>query len=320
MPDPTVVAAHIVDAHHHIWRVDQTPWLLGPMVPRIFGDYEAIRRDYLIDEFAKDASAHGVVASIHVQANVAANAAFEEAEWTGDSGKRAGLVQAVVGYADLVRPDIADQLDGLLTLTAVQGVRQQLHWHPRPERSFAAAPDLMLRPDWQRGLRALTARGLLFELQVYPHQFEHAITLVDAFADTRFVLLHAGMLDDRRPEAVEFWQRGMARLAERPNIYVKLSGLGTFLRRCRIDEWRPVVEATVDTFGPGRAMFGSNFPIEKLWTSYTDLLAVFRACIAGYSASEQAQILHDVATHVYRLSTPIHAPSPNSPGGSDDQP
>jgi predicted TIM-barrel fold metal-dependent hydrolase len=211
------------------------------------------------------------------------------------------LVQAVVAHADLDRFDVADELDRLVAVSAVRGIRQQLHWHHRPERSFAPAPDVILRTGWQQGLRAVTARGLLFELQVFPHQFEHAIALIDAFPDTRFVLVHAGMLDDRTPGAVEFWRRGMARIAERPNVCVKLSGLGTFLRRCALVEWQPVVEATVDLFGPGRSMFGSNFPIEKLWTSYADLVAVFRACIRRYSNTEQRQILHDVAAGVYRI-------------------
>jgi predicted TIM-barrel fold metal-dependent hydrolase len=293
----------IVDAHHHIWRRDHTPWLSGPMLPRIFGDYGSIRRDYLIEEFAADAVSHGVTGSIHVQANVAPSGAVDEAQWASDSGRRRGLVQAVVAYADLGQPDIADQLDRLLAVSAVRGIRQQLHWHHRPERRYAAVPDLMLHPDWQRGMRALTARGLLFELQVFPHQFAYAITVIDAFPDTRFVLVHAGMLDERTPEAVESWRRGMSRMAARPNVYVKLSGLGTFLRRCRLHEWQPVIESTVDTFGPGRSMFGSNFPIEKLWTSYAGLLTVFRAAIGRYNESERAQILHDVATAVYHLPT-----------------
>lgn len=307
----------IVDAHHHIWRFDRTPWLSGPTLPRIFGDYQGIRRDYLIDEFAADAVRHGVVASVHVQANVAPDAAWDEARWAADSGRRRGLVQAVVAFADLAGADIGDQLDRVMTVAAVRGIRQQLHWHPRPDRSFAPVPDLMRRPEWRRGLRALTTRGLLFELQVFPHQFGHAIALIDAFPDTRFVLLHAGMPDDQTPDAMAFWRRGMRRIAERPNVFVKLSGLGTFSRRCDFQEWQSVIEPTVDTFGPGRCMFGSNFPIEKLWTTYFNLVAVFRAAIRRYSPPEQAQILHDVATGVYHL--PARADIAAAPIGGNDE-
>jgi predicted TIM-barrel fold metal-dependent hydrolase len=98
------------------------------------------------------------------------------------------------------------------------------------------------------------------------------------------------------------WRRGLERFAERENVYLKLSGLGTFTRRCALDEWRPVIERAVDVFSPRRCMFGSNFPIEKLWTTYGTLIDVFRAGIATYTAPEQRQILHDVAARVYRIS------------------
>lgn len=292
----------IVDAHHHIWRLDRLPWLSGPPVPRIFGSYDVLRRDYLIEEYAADASSNGVTGSIHVQANVAPGGEVEEVEWAASCGARAGLVQSVVGFADLTAPDVGDTLDRQMAVSPLRGVRQQLHWHRDPALSYAKAPDEMLRPEWQRGLREATARGLLFELQVFPHQYDDAIRLVDAFPDTTFVLLHAGMLEDRSPEGVENWREGLGRFAARRNVLVKLSALGTFTRRCHIEDWRPVVETTVDAFGPDRCMFGSNFPIEKMWTTYAALIGVFRACLRRYSEPEQQQILHDVAARIYRVA------------------
>lgn len=296
MTDP-----QIVDAHHHIWRLERTPWLSGPPVPRIFGSYDAIRRNYPIEEYAADAGPHGVTMSIHVQANVVPGGETEEVEWATSCGARAGLVQGVVAFADLTAPDVGDTLDRQMDVPTLRGVRQQLHWHPEPAMRYAPAPDQMLRPDWQRGLREVTARGLLFELQVYPDQYDNALRLVDAFPDTTFVLLHAGMLEDRSPDGVVAWRQGLVRFAARHNVFVKLSGLGTFTRRCHIEQWRPVIETTIDAFGPDRCMFGSNFPIEKLWTSYAELIKVFRASLQRYSNAEQHQILHDVAVRVYRL-------------------
>src|SRR5207253_3995551 len=170
-----------------------------------------------------------------------------------------------------------------------------------PAYRFAPTPDGMLDPAWQRGLRQVAARDLLFELQVFPGQYAHALRLVDAFPDLTFVLLHAGMLEDRSREGWATWRSGLRRFAERQNVYLKLSGLGTFTRRCDESGWRPVVERAVEAFGPSRCMFGSNFPIEKLWTTYGALVEVFGACIAGCGAAERREILHDVAARVYRL-------------------
>lgn len=290
-----------MDAHHHIWRVDRTPWLTGPSVPRIFGHYEPLRRDYLIEDYAFDAKPHGVAASIGVQANVAPGGEVEEVEWATTSGIRESLIQGFVAFADLAAADVGDVLDRQLAFRTMRGVRQQLHWHDNPAYRVAATPAEMLRPGWQRGLKEVTARGLVFELQVFPSQFGSALQLIDAFPNTTFVLLHAGMVEDRSAEGWAAWRQGLASVAARQNVYVKLSGLGTFIRRCGLAEWRPVVEQTVDTFGPGRCMFGSNFPIEGLWTSYGNLVDVFVRCIAGYDEAERRQILHDVAADVYRV-------------------
>jgi hypothetical protein len=88
-------------------------------------------------------------------------------------------------------------------------------------------------------------------------------------------------------------------LAARPNLYVKLSGLGTFIRRCRRSEWQPIMETTVDVFGPHRCMFGSNFPIEKLWTTYQTLIGVVRASLRATHPPSSARS----CTTSRRLST-----------------
>jgi predicted TIM-barrel fold metal-dependent hydrolase len=291
----------IIDAHHHVWRLDRTPWLAGPPEPRIFGDYDPLRRDYPIEEYAADVRGQGVVGSVYVQVNVALGDEVEEVEWAAEAGAREGLVQGVVAFADLARPDVGEVLDRQRASSVLRGVRQQLHWHPDPAYRFAATPDGMLRPEWQRGLMEVAARGLLFELQVFPDQYQYALRLVDAFPNTTFVLVHAGMLEDRSEQGWAAWRRGLERFAERDNVYLKLSGLGTFTRRCAPEDWRPVIGQAVDIFGPQRCMFGSNFPIEKLWTTYGTLIDVFRAGIASYSGAEQRQILHDVAARVYRI-------------------
>jgi predicted TIM-barrel fold metal-dependent hydrolase len=106
---------------------------------------------------------------------------------------------------------------------------------------------------------------------------------------------------DTTPEGWRLWERGLTELARRPNVHTKLSGLGTFAHRCDVEVYHPVIERTVAIFGPDRCMFGSNFPIEKLWTSYAHLAEVFDTCLAGYSDDERDDILANVATRLYRL-------------------
>lgn len=292
---------NIVDAHHHVWLQSRLPWLQGPAVPRIFGPYEPLRRDYQVDDYLADVAGTGVTQSVFVQANVDAGAEEEEARWVAATAGRPGPVGAIVAFADVAAANLAQRLDRLLEIDGVRGIRQQLHWHEEPAYRFASRPDAMLDAAWLRGFEQVARRGLVFELQVFPHQYAYALQLVDRFPQARFVLLHAGMLADRSPQGIASWRAGLRAFALRPQVDVKLSGLGTFVRRCDEASWRPVIEATVDIFTPARCMFGSNFPVEKLWTRYGDLLDVFRRCIAGYSQGEQAQILGAAASRVYGL-------------------
>ena len=101
----------IVDAHHHIWRQRDLPWLMGPMQPRIFGPYEPIRRDYAIEEYLGDVEGSGVAQSIYVQANWAPEQAVDEVAWVQAEADRTGYPHAIVGYADLRDPDVGDVLE-----------------------------------------------------------------------------------------------------------------------------------------------------------------------------------------------------------------
>jgi len=291
----------LVDAHHHVWRQADLAWLQGPPQPRIFGEYGAICRDYPVEEYVAEARAAGVVRSVYVQTNWPAGREEEEVAWVQSVADRDGFPHAIVGYADLAAPTVGAALDRMMKHPRLRGIRQQLHWHEHPLYRFAARPDLMDDEAWRRGLTEVARRGLLFELQVFAGQMEAGARLARDFPQATFVLLHAGMLEDRSPDGWTRWRAGMRALAAAPNVHVKLSGLGTFARACSVDLWSPVIRETVDLFGPARCMFGSNFPIEKLWTSYAEVVRVTTECLAGLSAGVRRAVLHDTAARVYRL-------------------
>ncbi len=291
----------IIDAHHHIWRLSETPWLSGPPVPRIFGEYAALRRDYFIEDLLAEIRPQGVVKSVYIQINVAPGKEVEETEWVQSVADQHGFPHGIVGYADLMAPDVGAVLDRQKACANLRGIRQQLHWHENPQRRFAARPDLANDPAFRRGMAELDKRGLLFELQVFAPQMADAARLARDFPGVTFVLLHAGMLDDRSPAGWEAWRRGMKQLAACANVYTKLSGLGTFERRCSVELWKPVVEETFALFGVERCLFGSNYPIEKLWTSYARIIDVMQECTAALQERERAAVFHDTAQRLYRL-------------------
>ena len=291
----------IIDAHHHIWRLSETPWLNGPPQPRIFGDYTALRRDYFMDELLQAFRLQGVAKSVYIQINVAPGKEVEEVEWVQSVADRHGYPHGIIGYADLAAPHVGEILDRQTACANLRGIRQQLHWHEKPLYRFAPRPDLANDPAFRAGMKELEKRGLLFELQIFAGQMADAAHLARGFPGVTFVLLHAGMLEDRSAEGWTRWREGMTALAACPNIHVKLSGLGTFEHRCSAALWKPVVEETLSIFGAQRCLFGSNWPIESLWTSYDRIIDVMRECTAALTEEERRAVFHDTAQRIYRL-------------------
>ena len=291
----------IIDAHHHIWELKRIPWLSGPMQPRIFGEYSALRRDYLGDEFKRDLARHGIAKSVYIQINVAPGDEVAEVEWVQGVADRVGVPTGIVAYADLSAPDAGAVLDRELACRNLRGIRQQIHWHANPQYRFAPRPDVMNDAAFRAGLAEVEKRGLVFDLQVFPSQFADAARLVRDFPKLTFVLLHAGMLENRSMAGWNEWRRGMRELAACPNLMVKLSGLGTFVRACSVALWRPVVEETVAMFGAHRCMYGSNYPIESIWTSYANIFDTMQECLASLPAADKRLIFHDNAARAYRI-------------------
>jgi predicted TIM-barrel fold metal-dependent hydrolase len=287
----------VIDAHHHIWRQADLPWLMGPMVPRIFGPYEPLRRDYPIGEYLADIAGTSVAKSVYVQAN-AANA-DAEAAWVRKTAEESGWPHAIVAFADLMAPDVRPALDRLVKYALVRGVRMQVHWHENPQYRFAARPDLPDDPQFRKNFAALADYGFSFDLQVFDTQMESAAQLARDFPKTTFVLQHAGMLEDLSDAGRARWRAAMTRLAAERNVVAKLSALGTFIHRNDPDHIAWIVRETLAIFGAERCLFGSNFPIEKLWTDYASLIGAYRAAISDPDAARA--VFHDTAARVYRI-------------------
>jgi predicted TIM-barrel fold metal-dependent hydrolase len=288
----------LVDSHFHIWRQADLPWLLGPMQPRIFGPYEPIRRDYPITEYLDDCRPEGVTQAVYVQANWAPDRSLDEVAFVSQAAEESGFPIAIVAYADMLAPDARPQLDQLARNSRLRGVRMQLHWHENTLYRFASGPDLARDPRLVANIGRLADYGFSFDLQVFAGQMAGAAELAAACPSVTFVLQHAGMLEDLSPHGIAAWRAGMTQLAAQPNIVSKLSGLGTFQRRNDPEGIAFIAGETLALFGPERCLFGSNFPIEKLWTSYGELIAAHRAAVPE---TAHRAVFNETARRVYRL-------------------
>jgi predicted TIM-barrel fold metal-dependent hydrolase len=256
----------------------------------------------LIDEYRADVEPVGIAKSVYVQTNWPLDRVVDEVRWVQSVADKTGWPHAIVGSADLMDDGCAAVFAEQARIAPLmRGTRLQLHWHENPQYRYAPVPDQMYDPVFRRNLARIADYGWLFELQVFAGQMADAACLAADFPEIPFVLIHAGMLTADDPATVDEWREGMQRLAAQSNVNVKLSGLGTFTHRVDSAFISLVVGETVGMFGADRCVFGSNFPIEKLWTDFPALWEAHQFALAPFSDAERDAILRGTATRLYRL-------------------
>ncbi len=281
-------ASGLVDAHHHVWdlSVRDQDWITGP-------ELAPLRRDFSLHDLEPEARAAGVTATVLVQTVTVAEETPEFLALAADSD----LVAGVVGWTDLTAPDVADTLAELREQPGgahLVGIRHQVQGEPDPR--------WLLRPDVLRGLTAVADEGLAYDLLVKPHQLEAAVEAARQLPQLTFVLDHlakppiaTGKLDP--------WAEEIRALATLPNTVCKLSGLVT---EADWDSWtvaglRPYADTVLDAFGPGRLMFGSDWPVCRLAAGYAQVLDAARALTSGLSPAEQEDVFAGTAVRAYGL-------------------
>jgi predicted TIM-barrel fold metal-dependent hydrolase len=271
------------------------------MQPRIFGPYEPIRRDYPIDEYLADITGSDVVKSVYVQANWPKDRFEDEVAYVQRAADETGYPHGIVGYADFLVEDVRPQLNRLMKYRNMRGVRMQLHWHENEQYRFAAKPDVVRDPVLHKNIGRLADYDWTFDLQVFTGQMADAAELAANCPRVTFILQHAGMLEDLSEAGRAQWRAAMHGLASQPNVMCKLSGLGTFIHRNDPEHIGQIVRDSMELFGPARCLFGSNFPVEKLWTGYGDLVAAYRRALKPFGDAAARAALNDTATRIYRL-------------------
>ncbi|MBI4901582.1 MAG: amidohydrolase family protein [Actinobacteria bacterium] len=293
----------VVDAHHHLWDLHGSiryPWLQDPVDPdRFTGDDTAIRVDYGVEQYRADVGRVPLKGSVHVDAG--ASDSLAEARWLDEVHRRSGLPTVIVASCDLSDPSAPAVLEELASMEAVRGIRHILNWHEDSHWSYVTDRDLMDSHTWRSAFARLAPLGLSFDLQVYPHQLLRAADLAAAFPETTVVLNHAGMPERLDPDHLELWTQGIRALAAQSNTYAKVSGIGMTIHPWTVETIRPLVTTVYEAFGPSRTAFGSNFPVDSLYSTYEELYEAFDLCSADLSESERADMFAGTAVRAYRM-------------------
>jgi predicted TIM-barrel fold metal-dependent hydrolase len=206
-----------------------------------------------------------------------------------------------VVFCDLSSDTVEDDLNRHQAYDRVRGVRQIIGRAPA-EDAKSGTPALLENPVWRQNLARLGPRGLRFDLQLTPAQYEAALPVLAAASETPIVICHAGSPWDQSAEGFAFWRGAMARFAELDHVMCKVSGLGMFDAGWTAEGFQPWFDVLMERFGAERLMFGSNFPVDKLYGGYERVWLAFDRLSAGLSDAERAALFAGTAQRFYALS------------------
>jgi predicted TIM-barrel fold metal-dependent hydrolase len=289
-----VATLPFVDTHVHFsdLREEQLTyvWLQPEFVHPVLGDIGAIQAQrYWADDFVGETRFANVSKSVHVQAALGIADPVEETRWLQAFADRLGHPHGIVGEVHLAQPDAAEVIERHMAFANFRGVRD-----------FGAG-DYPSDPDWRAGYANLAKHDLVACLDSSPETYGSIKGLAAAFPDTVISLDHAGFPRQRDDEYFALWKRELASLAEAPNVVIKISGLGMCDNEWTVDTLRPWVMTCIETFGVERSFFGTNWPVDRLYSSYADVVDAYAAIISGFSADEQVALFSGNAERIFRI-------------------
>jgi predicted TIM-barrel fold metal-dependent hydrolase len=238
---------------------------------------------------------------IHIQAHMGTEDPSRETAWLQEISSTAGNPRGVIGFAALADPGVETVLANHSRYPVHRGIRQSVNWHSDRFYSMCDRSDYLTDSAWQRGYGLLAKYKMSFELQAFPHQLNDAAALAVRFPDVVMVVEHCGFPIDRSAGGMAHWRSGMRRLVELPNTVVKISALVIMDHEWTAESLRPIIRETVEIFGPSRAMFGSNFPIDKVYIKYPETVKAVAGALDDLTEDELDQVFYRTALKTYRL-------------------
>lgn len=286
---------HFHDRMHPSLRYEWLEWdaPLDPMV----GEEGAIRaKHYRAEDFIAETRFQNVKATVHVQAAIGTVDPVDETRWLHESAERTGTPAAVIAAVDLAAPDAADALARHLEFPLMRGVRDLRY------------DDYLDNPAWRRGYAAMEGHQLVCCDDPFLEEMGKARALAERYPGVTLCIDHAGYPGfrgmPREPGVKDFseWRNALRDVAKAENAVIKISGLGMSDRRWTPKILRPWILECIDAFGVDRAFFGTNWPLDRLYSSYGDVLDAYAAAIVDYSAAEQIALFSGNAERIFRIT------------------
>jgi predicted TIM-barrel fold metal-dependent hydrolase len=285
---------HAANRHEFLERRDES-------FEALVGDYSALPRTYLLDDYLRDSGARRVEGIVWHE--FLSEDPVREARWGQARADASPIPQAIVALTDFRDPALAERLDTYRALPNVTAVREHLGWDPANAlRRLASRPDLLTDPAWRAGLSCVHGWDVACGLEVFAHQLPEMLDVVRLEPDIRFTFAIMGWPLDLTAEGRERWGRSVAELSRCENVCASISAVECLLGMdWTLDIVRPWIQTLIDLFGPDRCMLGSHLPISRLSHGFEPLYDAYEELLTGLSPSEQDSIYRGTATAWFGL-------------------
>lgn len=288
-----------VDTHVHFWERPHDKlewvWLADDAIHPQLGKITKLKEhtSYSEPQLREDTAGLNVTKIVHVQAAIGSADPVDETAWLQEMADRTGWPNGITGDARLQSPDVEATIE-----------RHCEHANMRGLRDFAEG-DYLVDPNFHRGYALLEKYDLVYDLDCTFDNMAKAADLARKFPNITLILDHAGFPQDRTDAYLQQWRKGMAALAEADNAVVKISGLGMGDYMAggswTVDSIRPYVLGCIEAFGVERSFFGSNWPVDRMYSTYETMLDAYVEITSGFSEDEKVALFSGNAERVYRI-------------------
>jgi predicted TIM-barrel fold metal-dependent hydrolase len=289
-----MAAIPFIDTHFHLHTMIHPTlrygWLERDAVHPLIGPIYSIKPpQYDIDDYIAEIRFSNVPKAIHVEAAVGTPDPVDETEWLQKMADTHGYPHGIVAEVHLERPDAEKVIERHLQYKNVRGVRD-----------FGPG-DYLVNPDWQRGFRLLGKYNLVSCVDTRPERSAKLLALARNAPEVTICVDHCAFPQERDDDYFRMWRKAIAEMAEAPNIHMKISGLGMRDPRWTVESIRPWVLSCIETFGAERIVFGTNWPVDRMFSSYPDVINAYAEIIAGFSKDEQTAMFSRNAEKLFRI-------------------
>jgi predicted TIM-barrel fold metal-dependent hydrolase len=289
-----MAAIPFVDTHFHLHDMKRPElryvWLEPEFVHPFLGDIDPLKsQHYWIEDYISEIRFANVAKAIHVQAALGTPDPVNETRWLQAFADQTGYPQGIVAECHLARPDAADVLERHMQFRNMRGIRD-----------FGDG-DYLIDPAWRAGFKLLGPAKLVSCIDTRVPRLRMLRDLADTFPDVQICVDHCAIPEARDPDYFRMWRAAIADLAKAENVTMKISGLGMFDRRWTVESLSPWVLGCIEAFGVSRVVFGTNWPVDRLFSSYPDVIDAYARIIADFTEAEQRAMFSGNAERLFRI-------------------